>query len=325
MPTKPTLSSVELNLGYTTWSSSYVDRVLHNNFYTIRPTLELLRANKDELPGGKEWRVPLWDGIEPVGAWYDRADTFSWTDVDPGTMAIYYPKQVYEPCVVLSVDEDTFEGLEAKVGFVKPKMDNCSERLGRKLNQAMFTASPASNAVGSLPQAIASSGTYGNVDPNVDTWWVSTAQTSFSMASSGITKMRSMWTALTKYSNVGSPTKIICDATINEAAQALGFAHMTVYGSTGQNAQNAVNLNSKDIGFNTAQFVYDPDCTSGGAYWYNPKAIALVERTGRGLSTESWVDLRPAGISGRGTRMIWMGQLVAKSRAGLGKWSSVTS
>ena len=325
MPTKPTLSSVELNLGYTAWSSSYVDTVLHNNFYTIRPTLEYLRSNKEELPGGKEWRVPLWDGIEPVGSWYSRADTFSWTDVDQGLMAVYYPVQVFEPCVILSVDEDTYEGLPAKVGFVKSKVDNMHERLARKLNTALYTASPASNAVGSLPQAIASSGTYGNVDPTVDTWWVSTAQSSFSFASSGITKCRSMWTLLTKWSNVGEPDTVLCDSTIWEAAQAAGFAHMTVYGSTGQNATNDVNLNSKNIGFNTAKFVYDPDCTSGGAYWMNKKAISLVERSGKGLSMEPWVDLRPAGIPGRGTREIWMGQLVDKSRAGLGKWSSVTA
>ena len=325
MPTKPTLTNVELNLGYTAWSSSYVDTVLHNNFYTIRPTLDYLRSNKEEMPGGKEWRVPLWDGIEPVGQWYDRADTFSWTDVDPGLMAIYYAKQVFEPCVILSVDEDTYEGVGAKLGFVKAKLDNTNERLARKLNAAMFTTSPASNAVNSLVTAIASSGTFGNVDPNVDTFWVSTVQSSFSFAASGVTKARSMWTALTKYSNVGEPDTIICDATVAEAAQAAGFSHMTVYGSTGQNANNAVNINTKDIGFNSAKFVYDPDCTSGAAYWLNKKAISLVERAGKGLSMEPWVDLRPAGIPGRGTREIWMGQLVQKSRAGTGKQTSVTA
>lgn len=325
MPQKPTLSSVELNLGYTAWSSSYVDTVLHNNFYTIRPTLEYLRSNKEELGGGFEWRVPLWDGIEPVGNWFSRADTFSWTDVDPGLMAIYYPVHIFEPCVILYADEMRYEGMGAKLGFVKSKLDNTNERLARKLNQALYTTSPASNATNSLVTAIASSGTFGNVDPNVDTFWVSTVSSSFSFASVGIARCRTMWTALTKYSNVGEPDTVLCDATIWEAAQAAGLTHLTIYGATGQTANNAVNLGTKDIGFNSAKFVYDPDCTSGAAYWMNKKAISLVERTGQGLTTEPWIDLRPAGIPGRGTRELWMGQLCAKSRAGLGKWTSVTA
>ena len=40
-------------------------------------------------------------------------------------------------------------------------------------------------------------------------------------ASAGPSKCRSMWTALTKYSNVGEPDTILCDSIVDEAAQAL--------------------------------------------------------------------------------------------------------
>lgn len=323
---KPTLSSVELNLGYTAWSSSYVDTELHNNFYTIRPTLDYLRSNKEELSGGHEWRVPVLDAIEPVGGSYKRADTFSWTDVDPGMMAIYYQVQYDEPCVVLAVDEDRYEGMAAVLPFVKTKLDNTTERLARKINLALYSASAdTTKDVNSLVDVVASSGTIGNISATTSTFWASTVSSSFSFASSGASKLRSMWTALTKYSNVGEPDIILCDATVNEAAKSAGFAHMTVMGKTGATADNSVSLSTSKVGYEKALFVYDPDCTSGAAYVLNKKAIALVERAGQGLTTDPWIDLRPAGIRGRGTKANWKGQLVAKSRAGLGKFTSVTA
>lgn len=144
--------------------------VLQDQFYYSTPLMaQLMSKSKVVFNSGAKIDIPVLYGDLPNG-WYTGLDTFDISSVETTTLAKFDWKQMY---VDVTLDGTTIlkvEGDEKVLSIVETKMENAGKTFSRAFSQALY-ADQGDKAILPLTDAIATSGTYGEINKATYSWW----------------------------------------------------------------------------------------------------------------------------------------------------------
>lgn len=130
---------------------------------------QLMSKSKVVFNSGAKIDIPVLYGDLPNG-WYTGLDSFDISSVETTTLAKFDWKQMY---VDVTLDGTTIlkvEGDEKVLSIVETKMENAGKTFSRAFSQALY-ADQGDKAILPLTDAIATSGTYGEINKATYSWW----------------------------------------------------------------------------------------------------------------------------------------------------------
>lgn len=330
--TFPTYGPLTRDTVYTARAQNYVNRKVKNQYFKITPTLAHLRSKKKVEDGGERIKTPVYTGATAKGKFYPRAGGVPMQHTDPVTHAFYQWAFFLEPIVLFHQDERIARGKEALYKLIDIQTEHAGMRSREKIAQALFgivDSDESDFALDSLYDAMpadpTSSGTYGDLDgaANAQSYWRNQTTSSVVFSTSGVSKMRELVNACSKFKGYGKPTLLVTTQDIHEEYESEASDKQEIRALV---TQSSGIRQMADLGFDALSFkgipvVWDPYCVATGSTHrmlaLNDEAIQLVEMD------ECW-DVFPfergllSGIVGRGTGMRYEAQLVTYARAPLG-------
>lgn len=170
----------------------FVPKLVDNIFKSI-PLFQRMQKKIDTLSGGTKILVPLNYAQSSAGGWYNGADTLDNTDNDSITSAEFEWKQIHEPISISRRDELINGGQQAKVNFVKSKMQIAEKSMKDKVAVGLWNAGTTTNAILGLRSFLSVSATYGNISQTSQSFWQ--ANIDSSTTTTTISAVNAQWSA----------------------------------------------------------------------------------------------------------------------------------
>ena len=134
--------------------------------------LARLREKQMLEEGGNKILLPrmVADDTGSTGAFYNRADALSLDEYDGISAAEFAWKYIYESVVIYKTDIAKNSGRLGVLKLIDSKVRQAELAMGQRLIKSVLSGSDAKEMVG-LDTAIASSGSYGNINTTDDASW----------------------------------------------------------------------------------------------------------------------------------------------------------
>jgi len=166
-----------------------VDNIFRSNVLTER----MLRKNTVKLAGGERIVQPVMYAQSSSDVWFQGAETLNTTDVEQFSAFEFLWKQAQVPISITRLDELKNSGDQAKLNFVKEKVNSAEMTLKQAIGDAMYNSGTDPKQIVGLLSAVAASGTYGGVSRSENSW--ANAQLDSSTTTLSIAHLQSQWGA----------------------------------------------------------------------------------------------------------------------------------
>ena len=166
-----------------------VDNIFRSNVLTER----MLRKNTVKLAGGERIVQPVMYAQSSSDVWFQGAETLNTTDVEQFSAFEFLWKQAQVPISITRLDELKNSGDQAKLNFVKEKVNSAEMTLKQAIGDAMYNSGTDPKQIVGLLSAVAASGTYGGVVRSENSW--ANAQLDSSTTTLSIAHLQSQWGA----------------------------------------------------------------------------------------------------------------------------------
>ena len=339
---KPTRSAAELNARLTSYAENYLSHALANQSFTVHPLTDHLMANSYDYDGGNEVVVPILDGYTATGGWHSRGGAINLQFVDHATQARYTPKFLYESIVLDWTDEQITKGEGAALRFVEDAINAAIMRIWEALSLSIcdsatstnVTAATTGTPVTAIRDIIDATGAIGGVNPATagQTWWAAYEKNSAgSFTSNGASQMRTAWTTITKYKNLGAPTKIFMSKTAYTAYLASGLSMSNIFRQPGGNM--AVDIGTGTPTYNMVPVEYEPhldtyidtSTNTGIILFVNNNGVRLMVDPSSKMTISPFVNLLPGSRLGRAAVITLTTEAICQSRACLGVMTDISA
>lgn len=145
--------------------------ILMDQYFNSTPFLAQLTAKtRVTFDSGSKIDIPVEYGELPHG-WYSGLDTFDISSKETTTLAKFEWKLDYVNVTITGEDMLKIEGDEKILSIVETKMKNATKTFQRKHSQALLATSQQAKAVIPIIDAIATTGTYGEINKATYSWW----------------------------------------------------------------------------------------------------------------------------------------------------------
>jgi len=287
---------------------------LMDQFYSSTPLMaQLMSKSKVTFNSGKQVDIPVLYGDLPNG-WYSGLDTFNIDTVETTTLAKFDWKQLY---VDVTIDGTTLlkvEGDEKILSIVATKLENASKTFSRAFSQALY-ASQGSKALIPLTSAIATSGTYGEINKATYSWWqgnVNTTGGAFDMD-----MLQSMYGDCSD--GAIQPDLII---TTQDIYDKIWLRVQPQQRSNLDNTPGLASIGFSGINFNKATIVVDSHCNSGYIYVLNTDFWKMIVHAKRNFT---WTDKKvPLNQDAWIRQALWAGLIACSAPRWQGYISNVS-
>jgi len=147
----------------------YIPVLQDQFYYSFALMVQLMAKSKVVYDSGDKVAQPVLFGDLPNG-WYTGLDTFDISSIETTTLAKWDWKQLYANVTIDGTTELKVEGDEKILSIVETKMENAQKTMSRAFSQALY-ADQGANAIEPLVDAIATTGTYGEISKGDYSWW----------------------------------------------------------------------------------------------------------------------------------------------------------
>lgn len=274
--------------------------VLQDQFYYSFPLMvQLMSKAKVVYDSGDKIDQPVLYGDLPHG-WYSGLDTFDISQVETTTLAKFQWKLLYVNVTIDGETELKVEGDEKILSIVETKMENAAKTFSKEFSESLYVNAGA-KAIHPLSEAIATSGTYGEIVKGTYSWWqgnVNTTGGAFDM---------DMFQAMYGDCSDGAvqPDLII---TTQDVYDKIWLRVQPQQRGNLDNTPALAHAGFTGIAFNKATIVVDNYCNSGYAYFLNTDYWKMVVHKKRNMKwTEPKVPLNQDAFV---RQLLWAGALI---------------
>lgn len=289
---------------------------LTDNIFNARPLTKWLtdksRMRMDD--GGVKIIEPiLYSGNSTVAS-YSGYDTIALTAQTGVTAAEFAWKQLAGSVAISGIEEAQNNGDSRILNLLETKIMQLEESLQDKLTTMLYADGSGNSGKdwAGIAGYVDSSGTVGNIDPTVDTYWKST-ETAVGGALT-IANMTTLFNTVSK--GADTPDGIFTTQAQYEKYESL------LQPSLRYTDTNLANVGFQNLMFKTAPVTFDVACTSGVLYMLNSKYLTLVGHSDRWFQQSAWV--RPENMDVRYAIITAYGNLTIRNRARHGKLTGLT-
>lgn len=289
-----------------------------DNIFRFPKLLSLYKANnayKSE-DGGVALQVPLMYNTNPTVTSANPYDSIALTQDEIGTSAVYTWAQWQGAMVMSKMELFQNSGESRLINLMEAKRKALEMTTSQDLNDSLFTgnATKVTNCMG-LDQLIEATGTVGNIDSSVQTWWRSTVNSSSTALSE--TLLESAF--LSAFNNIDLPDILI-------TTQALYGKYMDL--TRAKTQIQIADTRMAELGYESASFkgkplVYDASCASGDVFILNWEDIALYYGEGFDFAVSPQDELPSQHVFA--WKLIWIGQQAVNSRRMHGRLRAKTT
>jgi hypothetical protein len=293
-------------------TEKYFRPKLIDNIFKSNVLLARLRDKQEKLDGGERVLLPVAYATTTAAAAYQGADTLSTTPNDQITSAEFVWKQYYANITITGLDELKNSGDQAKVSFVKSKVQLAEKSLAYAMGSDVYTGTAAAALVG-LQTCVSSSRTYGGIDSSTYTWW--DAQVDSTTTVLTIPKMESLF-GLCTIGNV-HPTIIVTTQAIWDS-----------YFSLLQPQQRFMDSKMADAGWANVTFrgvpvVVDNRCPTYYLFMLNEEYLKLYTHAKRDFKMEPFI--KPVNQDVATAKVYWAGILACDNPRMQGVMSAIAA
>ncbi len=164
-----------------------VDNIFRSNVLLER----MLKKGSVKLSGGERIIQPVMYAQSSSDVWFSGAETLNTTDVEQFSAFEFLWKQAQVPISITRIDELKNSGPEAKINFVKEKVQAAEMTLKQSIGDAVYNDGTTANQIVGLRLAVDSTGTYGGIDRSSYSW--AAAQEDGTTATLSIAALQSSW------------------------------------------------------------------------------------------------------------------------------------
>lgn len=295
----------------------YASKVLADNIFTSNALLYMLKKKGNYTPydGGVKIVEPVMYAEKTGAAAYSGYDLLSTTATEIATNAEFTPRQYSAPVVISGSDKTDNMGESAVMNMLKNRIMNAEETLKGLLNAHLYnTAAGGSDGkqLDGIGLAIDSTGTYGNISPTTDTWWVATeAAYSADIVSELDTQYYTVSKGGTDKPDLGITTQTVYEKLLHEIDPVLRLTS-TALGNVG----------FESIKFRGMEVTFDEDCTSGVFYLINTKYFKLRYHKDRNFTTTPFQ--MPTNQDAEIAHILWKGNLTCSARKRSAKLTGIS-
>ena len=207
-------------------------------------------------------------------------------------------------------------GESAVLNLLDGKIMQAEMSLIECMNGDLFTDGTGNNSkdITGLVLAIDSAGTYGNILRSDNSWWG--AQETAVTGPLTIDSMRTQYNNCSKGYKKAHPGLIITDQDEYEAYESKLQPDMRY-------ADNKLaDAGFENLAFKGAKMVFDEQCNAGVMYFLNPDVMGL--RVHKDAKFTVTAEQKPVDQDAFVKQILWMGNLVTKNCARLGKLTGLT-
>lgn len=267
--------------------------------------------------GGATILVPIMSAGSNAAQFYDGYEEVNVNPQEGFTLAQYKWKQASAP-ITVSGREDRIQnaGSSEVIRIVDAKTRQAELSLKDMINQAFFTTSPASTAIGSLVTSIDATSTIGDINSSSNTFWQASVTASGSFAAQGLTDVRTKFNLLSSRNPVGGLDLLLSDQASFEYYEAALQPQQRFAGTVG-------NGSFENLMFKSAPWTYDLAATSGVIYFLNSDALEFVVHSGTDFIMTDWV--RPSPQDAKSALLLLGAELTVCNRRKLGKLTGVSA
>ena len=283
---------------YTNILTSTLERIvpgLEDNIFDSLPFWKKLNQNgaiKKEVTGESIAHLIEYGqgaGTGSTTSSYSGYDTLDVTPYEFMTRAYFSPKLYARPITITGEDLHKNAGPEKVLDLLEAKTKNAIASLRDDLSVDTFgdgtgNSSKTLTGLGALVALAPGSGTVGNIDRSVYTWWANQYHTTLgSFAANGLKEMRVLYN---ECSQGGKEKPDICVTTraVHEFYEG-SLTPQIRYASAGGTAEGTF----MDLTFKGIPILWDNDCTAGYMYFINSKHLRLNIWKGRNFTTSKFV------------------------------------
>lgn len=297
-----------------------VTPMLHDAITGAIPTLKVLQQKAAvKKNGGASIIVPLMYGKNNTFSWYSGFDTLDVTPAAGLTNAQYAWKNAAVSISISGDEERKNAGSGKLIDLMKARIMQASLSFKDSIGAALYTASPATKAMHSLPVMVDATSSIGDIASSSYSWWQSQVSSSAgSFATYGLTKMASLYRDIEK----GGQDGVVPDIVVT-TSDVLGYyekANVSNLRYTDNKLADAGFINFKYKG---ATMFFDPNCTSGAMYMLCSQHISFVTHADAEFSLTEFV--KPANQDAKTAQMILCCNLVSNNRRKLGVITGISA
>lgn len=272
--------------------------------------------NRTTEDGGATIVAPIMSGTNETAQFFDGHEQVDVTPQEGFTSASYAWKQAADSISVSDREEMQNSGSSQVFRIADAKMKQGEMALRNRINQAFFTSSPASNAIGSLVTSIDATSTIGDINSSSNTFWQGSVTASGSFAAQGLSDMRAKYNTIASRNPVGGPQLILTTQTVYEFYEGALQPQQRFQGKVG-------NGSFDNLMFKAAPVTYDVECNSGVMYFLHSDAIEFIVHSQRDFVLTEWV--KPVNGVSKVAQLVLMANLVVNNRRKLGKLTAITA
>lgn len=290
---------------------------LQDQIFDEMPTSEAIKAKSMiEIRGGASLVGSLMYEGNSTAQWFDGYDILN-TAAQDGLTTFQNTWKESAVSVAVSNREEKVQNLgdSAVLNLVDTKINQAKMQLKKLVNDAFYTAAPASTAPDSLPVIILGSGSHGQINGTTYSWWASTVTTGGSFAAQGRSDM------LTTYNTLaveGARTNLILTTPTVHAYYEGSLVPVIRYTDNSKGDASFENLTFKNVAI-----IADNACTSGVMYFIDSRHIKLAVASENNMSMTEWV--KPSNQVARVAQIVFTCSLYTDNRRRLGKITSITA
>ncbi len=301
----------------TTTYKKYAEKELRDNIFTSNALLFMMQKGGNIVPydGGETILEPVMFAEKTGAAAFSGYDLLNTSANQISTNAEFTSRQYSAPIVISGREKAANMGEVAVINMLKSRMMNAEETLKGLLNSHLYNTAVGgsdSKSLDGIGIAIDSAGTYGNINPTNETWWVATEA---AYSSALVDEMDTQYFTVSK----GSTDK-----------PDLGITTQTVYEKLLHEIDPTLRLSSTtlgDVGFESIKFrgmdvVYDEDATSGVFYFINTKYFKLRHHKDFNFKVTGFQQ--PVNQDADVAHILWYGALTCSARLRQAKLTGIS-
>jgi len=296
-----------------------------DNHFQRFPVLDLLRRKQQVKDGGRQVQFSYDSGENPTFQWFSDYDEFNTTASDTALTLIYpyhnlggsLPISWEEQREVAGKDHATFD-------LIKHKRANALKTGFKKMSEALFATTQASNQITTLAVGIDSTGSVGSKSQTDDADWASYETGSGSFATQGLTDMRGLYNQI--WENGGMVDTIATSRTVyqyyeNEVDPDVRYSIAQTAGAS----KNAVGGRGFGGGleFNGIPIIMDANATADGLYMWDSENLFLCMDSAGNFDFTDFRDM-PKQMA-QVAFFLARGNLIITRRKSTGKLTGITA
>ena len=293
---------------------------MEDQIFTAIPMLNFLDQKAKKIKqGGASILIPMQFAKNDTVTWYSGYDILDTTPQEGMTMA-QEPWRNAAASISISGEEERANSGEGQMySLIKAKINQGMMSMRDEVDQALFASSQNAKKIRCLPTLIDATSTVADINSTSNSWWQAQTTTGGSFAGQGLADWLDMYHTIQQQGvSGGGPDLIMTTQAILEYYERSQLPQMRYVGN-----QKMADASFENLKFKGATVAFDPNCTSGVAYFLRSANLAFVVHSQANFKVGDFK--KPTNQDAKTAQIIFTGNLVTNNRRNLGQVNSIAA